>query len=212
MKHGFDQVDGRNMKLKDKQFYIEVLNDLFVKRKDFLYSHYNKNKTIKKRQAKNGPYRSNRAKGISCGFNGKYTQFRNISSSLKFSTELGRSFQQSNGPRPNRHERNYFKNDASARSIESFAEYTRLGIEATAGRSIGIGFTAKEERSIKSSGTNAKPYLSVEEEILALAIELNYCSPGEAPAIIDRLNYLQGYKESLKGDKPKFKPAPKKTF
>jgi hypothetical protein len=52
MKHGFDQVDGRNMKPNDKKFYIEVLNDLFAKRKDFLYSHYNKTKTIKKRQVK----------------------------------------------------------------------------------------------------------------------------------------------------------------
>jgi len=49
--------------------------------------------------------------------------------------------------------------------------------------------------------------MSVDDEIYSLAMELNYCGPADAPAIITRLNYLQGLKETLKGDKPMFKPS-----
>lgn len=211
VKYGFEQVDKKEMTAQDVRFYKDTFTDLFEKRKKYLYSCYDRPKTIKTKGMKNGRTRTSGPKAGSSQFNRKYTQFRNCANGVKFKIESCRSLQQSVGSKPNRNEGSFLKHGSAAQSAESFAKYARNAVETAARLSGGIGVSATKERGSKPSGATPKPFLSVEDEILALAIQLNHCEPWEAPAITARLNFLQGYKETLVGEKPKasntkFKP------
>jgi hypothetical protein len=207
-KHGFEQVDGKKMGSKNVQFYIDVLNDLHLQRKDYIYSQYDKPKTIKTKGFKNGRTRITGTKSVSHKFNGKYAQFRNCANSIKFKIESSRVVQSRIGQKPNRNEGSLWKDGSATQGVESFARTASNAVETVAKLSGGFGFSSQQERGSKPSRSTPKQGLSLEAEILALAIELNHCEPWEAAAIKDRLDYLQGEKSRLGYVDPLSKSGP----
>lgn len=209
-RHGFEQVDGKKMGSKNVEFYKSILNDLYLKRKYYMSSQYDKPKTKTIKEVKNGRARSSGTKAGSSKFNGKYSQFRNCSNCVKFKIESFREIQRRTSQKPNSYARSTFEHGSTAGSVESFAEYSSNAVKAIAGLKAGFGFGSQQERSLRSASATPKQGLSIEAEILALAIELNHCKPWEQAAIKKRLDYLQGEKSRLgyvdplsKGSTPK---------
>lgn len=194
LKYGFEQIDKKQMTAQDARFYKDTFTDLFEKRKNYLYNHYDKPKTIKTKGAKNGRKRISGIKGSSYRPNVQYAQFRNIASSFNFKAQPSRSLQQSIRAKPNRNEGNLHRHGSATQSVESFAEYARNATQAVARFSNGFGFSGDQKPSSRPNAGTPKQGMSIEAEILALAVELNHCEPWEAASIEARLNYLQGVK------------------
>lgn len=200
-KYGFDQVDwkkkGRRLGTNNKKFYISIIADLYGKRKEYIVNNYSGLKTIKR---KGSSYGRNK---INYGFAGKNTHFRNISNVCKLKIEGIGKKQRINGKASNGSNGDCRKNDA----VNSRLEKINSGSENFVQHSFSSQQVSDRIAQLrKSLGAIAAP-MSVEDEIRALALQLNECSFSEAPSIQARLNFLHGMKSRQEGaaPRPKFK-------
>ena len=195
-RYGFKQVDSKHMKAQDIAFFTKTFNDLYEKRKSYMLNRYSKHTTINhsnKRRKINGIRKSN-------GYGHRPTYKENVGirnliehhkSSLVFvRANNGRSYENSNVGATSH---NIFTNRNEDASNRNQGNVNSSSLTEWRGKQFGR----------KPIQTQA---LSIDEEILALAIQLNSCEHHEAPALVARINFLQGVREH---GLPKGKPKPK---
>lgn len=192
LKFGFEQVDKKQMTAQDGRFYLNTLKDLIDKRKDFIYNNYDK---IKIRKVKNYA-RTNKS-----NFR-KYSQFRNLHSSIKSKIEFKRNIFGTSSPnsegRPN-------IDNGIKPSIATTQNITKSFIDEIQAfnRRKGTGGQSRKSTSLyKGVQTSA---MSLQEQLRSLGMQLNECEPYEAMAITTQINQIKGQIEREQWIKPKFK-------
>lgn len=184
-RYGFQQVDGKTMTTQDIAFYSKTFSDLHQKRKAYMASRYDrpkkhKNNNIRRQQyattkSIRASHRTSHQEGIRAG---KLTELIWPSSGID-RANLSRSHQNAEHGATN----DFPTQGRATENADWVKSYLNSSKLAEWGR----------EQFGKSKIIN--PSLSIEDEIFAIAIQLNTCEKHEAPALIARLNYLQGVRE-----------------
>ncbi|MFC4930497.1 relaxase/mobilization nuclease domain-containing protein [Massilia sp. GCM10023247] len=184
LRHGFAQVDNKDMSAKDAKFYADVMTDLYAKRKSYLTEKYDRIKTTNRKETKYGR-KSGPGRHVK-----QFTQFRSLSDVCKFKADLSRGVQWPNGTRTNRNEAGSLgineKNNGNREidtTNEGYSKYSGNAVETP----------TRIDRSAAPIGL-PKVSMSVDDELYLLGVQLNTCDRADAPALITRLNYLQGVK------------------
>ena len=193
-RYGFQQVDGKEMRVQDIAFYTKTFHELHGKRESYLLNRYNKattKKHNKKRRNLNGLRKSN-------GHGHRPTHqedvgIRNIIEHHKSSLDFVRANNGRSHQNPNN---GTTSNYILANRNEESSNRNQCNVHSSKLTEWGKQFRRSPQQS---------PALSIDDEILALAIQLNSCEHHEAPALIARINYLQGVREH---GIPKGKPKP----
>lgn len=194
-RYGFQQVDGKEMMAQDIAFYSKTFHDLHEKRESYLLNRYSKI-TIKnhnnKRRNLNGLRKSN-------GHGHRPTHqkdvgIRNIIEHHKSSLDFVGANHRGSHPNTNDGATSYH---LIANRNEEISHSNQCHVYSS-------NFTEWGKQFRQSKNQNSA--LSIDDEILALAIQLNSCEHHEAPALIARINYLQGVREH---GIPKGKPKPR---
>lgn len=193
-RYGFQQVDGKVMNAQDILFFTKSFHDLHEKRKSYMSSRYSTTKMKnynKKRRNLNELRKSN-------GYGNRPTYQENVGirniiehhkSSLDFvGANNGRSNQNPNIGTTSHH--------FLANRNEEISNRNQCNVNSSKLTEWGKQFRRSPQQG---------PALSIDDEILALAIQLNSCEHHEAPSLIARINYLQGVREH---GIPKGKPKP----
>lgn len=189
LRHGFAQVDNKDMSAKDAEFYADVMTDLYAKRKSYLTEKYDRIKTTNRKEIKYG-----RESGPSRHVK-QFTRFRSLSDVCKFKADFSRGVQWPNGTRTDRNEagslgtneKNYGSREINTTN-EGYSKHSGNAIE-----------TPTRIDSSAAPTTLAKNSMSIDDELYALGVQLNTCGHAEAPGILARLNYLKGVKSREDG-------------
>ncbi len=193
-RYGFQQVDGKEMKAQDIVFYTRTFHDLHEKRKSHMSNRYNK-ATIKNHNNKRRNLNELR-KSNGYGHRPTYQEnvgIRNIIEHHKSSLNFVGANNGGSNPNPNN---GTTSNHILTNRNEEVPNRNQCIINSSKLTERGEQFRRSPQQS---------PALSIDDEILALAIQLNSCEHHEAPALIARINYLQGVREH---GIPKGKPKP----
>lgn len=195
-RYGFQQVDGKTMTTQDIAFYSKTFSDLHQKRKAYMASRYDKprnyknNNTRRTRYANTQPNRASHRPTHQENFRvGKLAELIRSPTGIDRANHIG-------GNQSSRHgaTNDYTTQNRATENTDWVKGYINSSKLAERGR----------EQFGKSRIFN--PALSIEDEIYAVALELNTCEKHEIPALIARLNYLKGVKEHcIPREKPKFK-------
>lgn len=196
-RYGFQQVDGKTMTASDIGFYSKTFHDLHTKRKAYIANRYekpvNNYKTNNKRRMKNASTQPNRT-----SYRPAYQEdvrLRKLIEFLKPPSGTDRANISGSNQNPSH----------GATSYQS----SQLGNAENSDRSKSDFDSSKltewRRKQFGKPQINC-PAMSIEDEIYTIAIQLNTCEKHEAPALIARLNFLQGVREhGIPKGKPKLK-------
>jgi hypothetical protein len=200
LRYGFAQVDGKTMTFQDAEFYANILTDLYAKRKKYIFNNYEKPKTLKRKGSNHG-----RKSGVNKCY-AKYTKFRDLGNGSGYSACSGRSIQQPTNTRSNRYERGFEKIDddqstgARRSSINDHGHRVDQAVQPIEDYRKHTNNSIQSILKLMSSKPALPPGLSIDDQILALSVQLNGCNLSDADAIVSQLNYLQGLKSMQGGN------------
>ncbi len=186
LKYGFEQSDKKPMTAKDLRFYTDVFIDLRQKRKEYLKLKFDAPKKIK----------YSKTKGLK---NGSSRKFTNSNSFSNVSLVSSRKYYGSNNAITKARTTDDSKPKNGNKPIENISQYAFNTIKEHTGR------TDNTARDTAKSSTFVSSALSINDQLYALGLALNTCSPAEYDSIKARIDYLWFLREQKShAPKPKF--------
>lgn len=196
-RYGFQQVDGKTMTTQDIAFYSKTFSDLHQKRKAYMASRYDKPRNHKNNNTRRTRYATTKPNRASDG-PAHQENFRAGKLIELIRPQVGTD--RANHLRGDQSSKHGATNDYPAQNgATKNADWVKDYLNSS---------NSTEWRGREQFGKSKinNPALSIEDEIYAVALELNTCEKHEIPALIARLNYLKGVKEHcIPREKPKFK-------
>lgn len=191
LKHGFQQVDKLELSSAQLRNTHSAFQDLFSKRRAYLTTNFDKPKKTSHIK-KHDQGRTRTTTGAQ-----PHTQLRKLNTSTKLASAAHSAGQPADHANTNARTANDHPKQGRHEQIPNEPEYRFLATQSL-DRQFEFRQRAGDHIRRSKSSTPQTAGLSLEEEIRAVAMQLNECEAGQAGSVIARLNMLQGQRDRLR--------------
>lgn len=193
-KYGFSQVDGKAMSVQDLTFYTKIFSDLHRKRKDYFSKRYDSPPHNNKKRRQGNEHKLRPTDHPHRGSHQKDVGIRKLfelhgASLVSNGKSLSGGPQGTNNPCPGAGQ--IATRDGHAQSQHEHAHHKGE-----------IPVWKPERGRLNTSTHGTSSSLTIEDQLFKLGLALNDCERHEAPAIIERINYLKGLREQEQHRRP----------
>lgn len=189
-KHGFSQVDGRQMSVNDLAFYTKLFTDLRNKRRDYFSARYNATNKSKKR-SRNHVTTLRPARPTHRGTHQEDGGIRKLTELYRSSFSAPRTRGIATDQRADKDVSNTHTHHERIGLLESQRQQTSSSDRQWGAEYSNWGQSRKQQHTTAFTSSS----LNTEDELRMLGIALSNCEQHEALGIIERINYLKGVRE-----------------